>query len=213
MLRNKCNAAHIPFYFYVCCTRHFDVDIPITDAYLSWCINTALAYGAKGITYFTYQIPDTSGGPFADNGTGYINRGNGQKTAVYDICKGINMQIKEMDRVLVNSHVEKIMTVGSGTPATLYGASSFSATKELASCSASSGRALISVMNYGGKTAFYVVNNSLTSNATINLGFTNNVVANKFTYDGTTTINATSDSVTLAPGRCALYEITNYVRG
>jgi hypothetical protein len=212
-MRTKCNTAKIPFFSFVCVTRHWAVDIPITEAYINWCVNTALAYGAKGINYFTYQMPEASDN-FHDNDTAYIARDGGQKTSVYYRAQKVNRHVNRMGSVLVNSAVEKIMAIGSGSPANLYGhQNGFSAYKEVSSLSVSSGRVLCSILNRDGKTSVLVVNNSLTSPATFNIGFKSKVVANKHAYTSTSTFNGTSDSVTLAAGTSVLYEITNYVRG
>ena len=57
VMRTKAAEAKIPFWFYVqTCSFSDNTRIP-NEADLHWLVNTALAYGAKGIQYFTYVVP------------------------------------------------------------------------------------------------------------------------------------------------------------
>ena len=76
---------------------------------MMWQINTALAYGAKGINYFTYQVPFQNGQGedwmgAESYGTAFV-RHTGEKTAVYGYAQKINQQAQFRLFVLVrNEH-------------------------------------------------------------------------------------------------------------
>jgi hypothetical protein len=60
-----------------------------TEAQLRWQINMSLAYGAKGILYFTYWTPEIARG---ENFESALINVNGTKTPLYDISTRINKQ-------------------------------------------------------------------------------------------------------------------------
>jgi hypothetical protein len=70
------------------------------EAEIRWQVNVSLAYGAKGIQYFTYWTPkNTPGAPvrFTD---ALISRG-GRLTALYDYTKRVNSYLRTMGKALL----------------------------------------------------------------------------------------------------------------
>jgi hypothetical protein len=60
-----------------------------TPAELAWQVNTSLAYGAKGVQYFTYWTPDTSRGDGFTGAQGLVTV-DGERTPLYDAAKQLN---------------------------------------------------------------------------------------------------------------------------
>lgn len=61
-----------------------------TAAELAWQVNTSLAYGAKGIQYFTYWTPDPSRGDGFAGAQGLVTAG-GERTPLHDAAKQLNV--------------------------------------------------------------------------------------------------------------------------
>ncbi|MBP5738667.1 MAG: beta-galactosidase [Abditibacteriota bacterium] len=89
---------NIPFNSIILDTQHWQFRDP-TDAEIRWQVYTALAYGSKGITYFTYAVP-TGDASFVW-GDGLMDR-DGNKTRRYYAAKKINHEIGRMSDVLMN---------------------------------------------------------------------------------------------------------------
>lgn len=75
-------------------------------AEVNWQINTALAYGAKGYTYFGYSQGSTSS-------AGYAIDQYGNKTASYDIVQTTNFYTQAMAEWLLNAEVDHLTQVGA----------------------------------------------------------------------------------------------------
>ena len=111
IIRAAAQEANIPFWTFVqTCSFNSGMRIP-TEADILWQVNTALAYGAKGIQYFTGVLP-TNG-----DGTGEIFNGamfdrDGNRTVIYDYVKTANDQIKAIDEVLMCSRSEGVIVAG-----------------------------------------------------------------------------------------------------
>lgn len=92
-LKNK-----IPFSFILLSVPHFGYRDP-TEEDLRWQVNTALAYGARGIMYFTYSsLPDSE--QYKEWGDAIIAR-DGSRTAKYEHVKRINAELKRLAPTLV----------------------------------------------------------------------------------------------------------------
>ncbi len=83
-------------------------------AEILWQANVALAYGAKGMTYFTYWTVE---GP--DNFTPALIDPQGRPTATYDSAIGINRGLSVMGAHLRPLRSEQVACTGSSTPAGL----------------------------------------------------------------------------------------------
>jgi hypothetical protein len=65
-----------------------------------WQVNAGLAYGAKGIQYFTYWTPDSQPGDPIQFGQALISL-DGQQTALYGYAQRVNAYLKVVGKVLL----------------------------------------------------------------------------------------------------------------
>jgi hypothetical protein len=98
IIRRQALKHKIPFNFILLSVPHFSYRNP-TEADLRWQVNTALAYGARGIMYFTYSsLPDNE--HYSGWGDAIIAR-DGSRTAKYDQVKRINGELKRLAPTLM----------------------------------------------------------------------------------------------------------------
>lgn len=81
----------------------------VTEADLRWQVNTALAYGAKGIMYFTYTTPNDPSWDFRNA----IIDANGKPTAKYEIATRINGELKKLGPTLMSLHTVAVYHTGA----------------------------------------------------------------------------------------------------
>jgi len=136
------------------------------EADMLWQVNTALAFGCKGYTYFPYNTPpEQIKSPEGDDGL--VGRG-GQKTPQWYYAQKANRQTQACDHILMKSQYKGMIQVLSGKEdstnviempeletATLNG-------KFREVVSISGDNSITGCFNYQGKTMLYVVNNSIT---------------------------------------------------
>lgn len=135
IIRAEALLANIPSWVFVQSVEYSGHRFP-TQAELLWNINTSLAYGCKGIQYFTYWQPDPARG---ENFGRAITTLDGTHTPLYDAAKAINtgwlrpvgVELKPLvsERALHANHTPPPGTVGftadsymtgtSGSPAVL----------------------------------------------------------------------------------------------
>lgn len=150
-----------------------------TTAQLLWNVNTSLAYGAKGIQYFTLVQPPNhayernilggfSGYDYDRNG---LIGADGQTNTWYYDAQNANKQIAAVDEYLLYAKTVDVLAIGSAAQ-TATGTQTTSYKDILTGVTASNG-ALVGVFEYQGKTAFYVVNYDTTNSGadTITLNF------------------------------------------
>ena len=87
---------HTPFCYILLSVPHGPYRDP-SEADLRWQVNTALAYGARGIMYFTYNTPDDP----AWNYRNAIIDADGKPTAKYDQVRRINTEILKLAPTLM----------------------------------------------------------------------------------------------------------------
>lgn len=93
IIRQQALEHRIPFSFILLSVPHFGYRDP-TEEDLRWQVNTALAYGARGIMYFTYSsLPDTE--HYKGWGDAIIAR-DGSRTPKYEEVKQINGELKRL---------------------------------------------------------------------------------------------------------------------
>lgn len=145
-----------------------------TEGELKWDVNTMLAFGAKGLIYYLTVSP-----PFWANKEGVEEQKNwhsiinayGEKTEFYDYVKEINAHISAMDHVLMNCDYKGVIITGS-TPCVHYGKDLIKS-NSFRDLNNVTGNALVGCFDYNGKTALFVVNNSITEEGEISLSFDN----------------------------------------
>lgn len=176
-----------------------------TEGELKWDVNTMLAFGAKGLIYYQTVSPpfwvDKEGAEEQKNWHSMINV-YGEKTEFYDYVKEINAHISAMDHVLMNCDYKGVIVTGN-TPCVHYGkdlikSNSFRGLSDV------TGNALVGCFDYNGKTALFVVNNSITEEGEISLTFDHKYNM-KVTQDAVTrTENGNSLTLHLGIGESAL---------
>ena len=70
------------------------------EAEIRWQVNVSLAYGAKGIQYFTYWTPDVPRDAPIQFGEALVSL-NGRRTALYDYAKRVNRYLRVVGKVLL----------------------------------------------------------------------------------------------------------------
>ena len=172
----------IPFWSYVQAGANWNDDVKNdletvndtpTKSQMLWNINTALAYGAKGIQYFPLVQPyffaySKKGQP--DYGRNGILGANGEPTTWYEHAKYANRLIAIVDEVLMSATSERVLAIGEKAQnETKITESTYGTLQRV---SATNG-ALIGVFQYQDTTAYYVVNYDMDmkDKATITLEF------------------------------------------
>ncbi len=218
VMREKSMKYNIPFWSYVQAGTYWnnngdgsalpykEINTP-TKQQLLWNVNTALAYGAKGITYFPliqphYFATDDS----TDDSMDYTRNGligaNGEPTQWYSYAQAANEQIREVDEVLLYATSKAVLAVGTtardktGITLSSYG--------DLEAVTADTG-AIVGVFDYQGKTAYYVVNYDTAGTSTTGISST---VTLNFNSDKKQTFQVVSkqlaSAITTTDTSCAL---------
>ena len=149
-----------------------------------WNVNTNLAFGAQGISYFQL-VQATNYAYGADENHWDFNRNSilgawGNKTKWYDYAQEINKHIGAIDSVLMNSVNKGVIASGTNATTATSGLSAILSSSDYATyklkSDSISGDMLIGCFDYQGKTALYVVNYNMTESGSQNivLNFTGN---------------------------------------
>ncbi len=169
LVRDMTTERGIPFFSFVQGGGYYDEDphwfVP-TEGGLTWNVTTSLAYGAKGIQYFPYSHPSEFTKP--KSGICALVGRYGERTERWYYAKKINAHIKAIQSVLMRSGHAGIMANGE-SPCPIPENSTLKSYRELQSLSGDP--AIVGCYDYKGKTALYVVNNSIDKQAEITLGF------------------------------------------
>lgn len=204
-----------------------------SEGEFKWNANTALAFGAKGIQYFTLVQLD-SHVDYADGtpASGLIDK-NGKKTCWYDYAVDVNKQVAAIDEVLMNAESAGIMATGGYAKNNAYNTvdaielyeksgwstSSKGTVSATVSDSAYAGASVASTDNtygaltgcfevtggkYKGKHAMYVVNFNPEDNNTVVINLGESKTATTILNGETTVETAFSLTRTLGAGEAVL---------
>ncbi len=146
----------------------------VNEGEMNWNVNAMLAFGAKGISYYTLVTPPETAtmGEEVVNQDALINK-YGTKTPFWFYAQKINKHIQAMDHILMNSAHEGIILDNNTSPNIYNGPDLLQSYRCLESVSGDS--ALIGCFDYQGTVALLVMNNSITEHhAEITLNFDNN---------------------------------------
>ena len=168
LVAEKTAAAKIPFWTYIqSCSWGSGVRV-CTQPEIDWQVNTSLAYGAKGIQYFTYWTP------FDDAGTQpgfYPSRSDaqigamvshcGEKQDMYYRVQKTNENLSVVGKVLLDCGFAGIIQNGQ-SPDEIPAKDKLTDFRQLKSVSGAD--AIVGCFDRDGKTVLYVVNNSLINN-------------------------------------------------
>ncbi len=90
---------------FIQCTKFNDKSrVPQKEEVL-WQVNTSLAYGTKGIQYFTYFLPENNE---FEQFMGSLVSNKGKKTSLFDVVKNINKWLNKISGIIINSRVDSI---------------------------------------------------------------------------------------------------------
>ncbi len=190
-----------------------DNDTP-TEGQLLWNVNTCLAYGAKGISYFPLIQPNH----FAyetDNAYDYERNGllgaNGEPTKWYEYVQKANRQIAAVDEVLLNSTSKAVLAKGTAAQTdSQIAQETYGCVQEIGLSNPSQG-ALIGAFDYQGKDAFYMVNYNTESIEEFCLYF-DDTYEYRLIQDGETSYHKGSDCYVVIPaGEAVLVVVEDYV--
>lgn len=177
IIRKAALQYNIPFWTFVqtCSFKHNVTRIP-TKADINWQVNTSLAYGAKGIQYFTLWAPfninnDPSIGEYF---TGGILSNSGNKNQEFQYVKDINKHIAVIDHILMKCISIGIMQTGS-SPAPIPSEDLVTESRGIFKISSTQGL-LVGCFDYQGKEVYYIINNCLSNENTVNFQIKNTTV-------------------------------------
>jgi len=189
----------IPFWVFIQACGYGNMRTP-NEAEIQWQVNTSLAYGAKGIQYFCYFTPLEDPDGFRGN---FIDR-NGNKTDIYYYGQRANTQIAACDEVLMHCTSKGLIVTGNSIDNTIPAKDKITSYRELVQVTAQNSGFLTGCFDHEGKSAYYVVNNSLTNQGSVTLTF-EKAVNGVYVFDGVA-YEFTGDSLPLEmmPGEGAL---------
>lgn len=108
IIRRQSIKHKVPFNFILLSVPHGPYK-DVTEPDLRWQVNTALAYGAKGIMYFTYTTPNDPAWGYHDA----IIDASGKPSAKYEIVKRINGELKKLGPTLMKLHSVAVFHTGT----------------------------------------------------------------------------------------------------
>jgi hypothetical protein len=109
VIADAARKAHKPFWAFALSVKHYSYPAATTEN-LREEVYSDLAYGAQGIQYFTYWQPGGLGASDAP-----IDE-KGNRTAVYDVVKKMNAEIRALSPVFLGSQVESLGHTGAHIP-------------------------------------------------------------------------------------------------
>lgn len=202
LVRDMTLEAEIPFWGFIQGGGYYDNDdawdFP-TEGGLMWNVSTTLAFGAKGYQYFPYCHPAEF--TIAPSGASSLIGRYGEKTASWYYAQRANKQTKAIDHVLMNA--AHMGVIAHGASPSVIPEGMLETYRELTKVAGDD--ALVGCFDYKGKTALYVVNNSVTKDkAKINLSF-NGVYEYEVIQNAvSTTVQGDTVTLTFSPGEGAL---------
>ncbi len=101
----------VPFWAYCLSSPHFSYPYP-TKAHLLFQTFSSLAYGAQGMSYYTYSLPYKSKIKF--DATPVDSLGN--KTKIWYLLKDVNTQIQNLSKVFLNAKLIGVWHTGKEIP-------------------------------------------------------------------------------------------------
>lgn len=189
IVRQKAIDNKLPFWAHVQAGGDFESGSTATEGEIAteaetyWNVNTSLAYGAKGISWFTLMqfpeyVKDDEDGTGATATSGLIAQ-NHTTTKFYTYAQNANKQIQAVDEVLMKASNKGVVAAG-GTSSYAYTQTngvddsaiiSTDTTEHLTEVTADDTTygALVGCFDYKESEAYYVVNYDVTENDTQNI--------------------------------------------
>lgn len=105
IIRRQSIKHSVPFNFILLSVPHYSYK-DVNEADMRWQAFTALAYGARGLMYFTYTTPDSTYGPA-------IIDHQGKRTPKFEMVKRINNEIKKLGPTLMKLNTVAVYHTGT----------------------------------------------------------------------------------------------------
>ncbi len=178
-------------------------------AEMLWSVNISLAYGCKGLQYFTLvthlPIAIRADGSYDNNRSGIIGT-DGIPNRYYGYAKTANEQVGIVDEVLLKCESEGLISTGGAKKYTAELPEFFKTDsyKELKSVEAGDKGVVIGCFDYEGKTALYVVNDDMTALQKVKLNFNGEVSYKTSSLDVNFSGKGASCEFTLTAGGAVL---------
>lgn len=219
--------SNIPFWAYVQSGNNFSLNAETTTNHnptmsqVFWNVNTALAYGAKGIQYFPLIQPNYYGAVAKDEngnitsqdfGRNGLIGANGEPTRWYNFAKQVNQWIAKVDHILMSCSGTEVIACGDYAQRATGISTNAAVNGTTVSSSNSDYGAIVGVFDYYGKKAYYVVNNHYDNSGengdvydtvTLNFGSSKNLTVYEESGEPTTS-QASSLSLNIRYGCAAL---------
>ena len=113
VIRDVSMASGRPFWSYILCNEHWMYPEP-TEQNIRFQVFTALAYGAQGLKYYTYQLPEY------DRTTREYSNGpldwDGNRTATWYMVRNVNREVRCLSDVFLGSEVVSVTQTGAEIP-------------------------------------------------------------------------------------------------
>ena len=169
-IRSYAEEYNIPFWRYVAAGGQMNDDGTAYDSksyypnegQTLWEVNTSLAYGVKGIAWFTLIEPlhfsYAKSEPYYDSERCGLIGVWGNKTQFWYYAQKANEQIEAVDHVLMNAVNKGVLVYGKNAKADTSGNEAVISGDSWRELRDVDGSAMVGCFNYKGKSAFYVVN-------------------------------------------------------
>lgn len=113
VIRDVANESDRPIWCYILSNQHGNYPKP-TKEYIRFSVFTALAYGAQGLIYYTYLLPDF------DQGKGEYSNApidlKGNRTDVWYMVRDINNEVRNLEKVFLGATVLDVSQSGASIP-------------------------------------------------------------------------------------------------
>ena len=188
-----------PFWAYILTTKHWNYPKPKTE-YIRFQVFVALGYGAQGLSFFTYALPDFDRKDHKFSDSALDEEGN--PTDVWYMIRDVNREVTNLKDVFLGAEVVDVSHTGSKLPPD---------TKRLGTPPApfnsiESGKQgiMVSHLRNGDNEYLLLLNRSVTEKQKVHYSLSAPVT--RLTGDGKEKREKGS-SVTLSPGGYALYRL------
>lgn len=112
-IRDVAQASGRPFWSYILSNKHWNYPKP-KEEYIRFSVFTALAYGAQGLTYYTYLMPefDKDKGEYSDAPIDW----NGKRTKTWNMVKNVNREVQNLAEIFLGAEVTDVTQTGERIP-------------------------------------------------------------------------------------------------
>jgi hypothetical protein len=185
-----------PFWAFALSLRHYGYPVATIEN-LREEVYSDLAYGAQGIQYFTYWQPTSF-----DCGDSPIDA-NGKRTAVYDVVKRINAEIRAISPVFAGAKAVSIGHTGEHIPA---GTRPFEAAAPVKSVRTQGDGAIVSRLANGPRQYLVIVNRDIEHPMPTTLTFDGSIPIDRVDKEGQLhPVDGATANVNVEPGDAMIF--------